>query len=122
MRGVATFLKKFFDVDKNLMAQSLGQPEPRVLGRNHLRINAPKEADEPDLKAATGALSSAMAFDTRDYARQTVALHAGVAKSDAEKLRSANTSFCPTGPLDAAGDALEGELGFAACRVLMKAL
>ena len=39
-----------------------------------------------------------------------------------EKLRDATTPFCPAGSLDPADDALEGELGFAACRVLMKAL
>ena len=58
----------------------------------------------------------------RDYARQTVALYLEVAQLKTEKLRDATTPFCPAGSLDPADDALEGELGFAACRVLMKAL
>ena len=44
------------------------------------------------------------------------------AQLKSEKLRDATTPFCPAGSLDPADDALEGELGFAACRVLMKAL
>ena len=94
----------------------------RVLGRNHLLIDAPKDPTEPDLNAAMGRLKGGMAFDMRDYARQTVALYLEVAQLKSEKLRDATTPFCPAGSLDPADDALEGELGFAACRVLMKAL
>ena len=46
----------------------------RVLGRNHLLINAPKDPTEPDLNAAMGRLKGGMAFDMRDYARQTYIL------------------------------------------------
>ena len=88
----------------------------RVLGRNHLLIDAPKDPTEPDLNAAMGRLKGGMAFDMRDYARQTVALYLEVAQLKTEKLRDATTPFCPAGSLDPADDALEGELGFAACR------
>ena len=85
-------------------------------------IDAPKGPTEPDLNAAMGRLKGGMAFDMRDYARQSVALYLEVAQLKTEKLRDATTPFCPAGSLDPADDALEGELGFAACRVLMKAL
>ena len=94
----------------------------RVLGRNHLLINAPKDPAEPALNAAMGVLKASVAFDMRDYACQTVALYVEVAKLETGKLRDATTLFCPPGSFDLADDALEGELGFAACRVLMKAL
>ena len=63
-----------------------------------------------------------MALDVRDYSRQAVALYLEVALLKTEKLRDATTPFCPAGSLDPADNALEGELGFAACGVLMKAL
>ena len=70
----------------------------RVLGRNHLLKNAPKDPIEPDLNAAMGRLKGGMAFDMREYARQTVALYLEVAQLKTEKLRDATTPFCPAGP------------------------
>ena len=54
-------------------------------------INAPKDPVEPDLNAAMGRLKGGMAFDMRDYARQTVALYLEVAQLKTEKLRDATT-------------------------------
>ena len=55
-------------------------PEPifRVLGRNHVFIDAPAEPQEHDLSAAVSALKGAVAFDMNDSARQTVELFCSI--------------------------------------------
>ena len=120
LAGPSHLHKDFWEKLTRLVDIEPPEDKYRVLGRNHLLTDAPKDPTEPDLNAAMGRLKGGMAFDMRDYARQTVALYLEVAQLKSSKLRDATTPFCPAGSLDPADDALEGELGFAACRVLMK--
>ena len=94
-------------------------PEPiyRVLGRNHVLIDAKPRSDE---NAAMGALKQAMAFDMVDYTRQTVDLYKDLTK--AQNLKFAATPFCPDGSLPEADNDAQGELAPVACKLLMKAL
>ena len=96
-------------------------PEPifRVLGRNHVFIDAPAESQEHDLNAAVSALKGAVAFDMNDYARQTVELFCSITGTQPEKLRKVTTPFCPDGSLPPEDDQSAGEL---ACKPLMRAL
>ena len=72
-----------------------------MLGRNHVFIDGPAEAQEHDLNAAVSALKGAVAFDMNDYARQTVEL---------------TTPFCPDGSLPPEDDQPAGELAPNACK------
>ena len=99
-------------------------PEPifRVLGRNHVFIDAPAESQEHDLNAAVSASKGAVAFDMNDYARQTVELFCSITGTQPEKLRKVTTPFCPDGSLPPEDDQSAGELAPNACKLLMKAL
>ena len=75
------------------------EPIFRVLGRTRVFIHGPAEPQEPDLNAAVSALKGAVAFDTNDYARQTVELFCSITGTQPEKLQTVTTPFCPDGSL-----------------------